>query len=100
MIKLNTFIWKIFWILLIVLSAYYLYSAINYRFFNEGLGPTFWNKQFWFVSHLITAVLPLILGPFQFWVWFRNRYIKLHRLLGKLYIMGCLLGGLTAIYLG
>ena len=100
MIKLNPFIRKIFWILLIVLSAYYLYRAINYLFFNEGLGPTLWNKQFWFVSHLITAVLPLILGPFQFWVWFRNRYIKLHRLLGKLYIMGCLLGGLTAIYLG
>lgn len=100
MIKLKNIITKIFWTLLIALSAYYLYRAINHRFFNEGIGPTFWNKQFWFVSHFITAVLPLILGPIQFWVWFRNRYIKLHRLLGKLYILGCLFGGLSAIYLG
>jgi uncharacterized membrane protein YozB (DUF420 family) len=100
MIKLNKIIIKIFWTILIVLSAYYLYRGINFRFVKEGIGPTFWNKQFWFVSHFIAAVLPLVLGPFQFWVWFRNRNIKLHRLFGKLYILGCIFGGLSAIYLG
>jgi uncharacterized membrane protein len=100
MVTRKNIIIKIFWFFLIVLSAYYLYRAISYRFVREGIGPTFWNKQFWFVSHFVTAVLPLILGPFQFWVWFRNHKIKLHRLLGKLYILGCLFGGLSAIYLG
>jgi uncharacterized membrane protein len=84
---------------LILLSAYYLYRAINFRFIREGIGTTFWNKQFWFVSHLVTAVIPLITGPFQFWTWFRKHYIRWHRLLGKAYIIGCLLGGLSAIYL-
>lgn len=91
---------KIFWTIIILLSSYYLYRAINFRFIKEGIGPTFWNKQFWFVSHLVTAVIPLITGPFQFWTWFRKHYIKWHRLLGKIYIIGCLLGGLSAIYLG
>jgi len=91
---------SIFWTIIILLSSYYLYSAINYRFFKQGIGPTFWDKQFWFVSHLATAVIPLITGPFQFWAWFRINYIKLHRLIGKAYIIGCLLGGLSAIYLG
>jgi len=91
---------KTFWTLLILLSAYYLYRAINYRFIREGIGTTFWNKQFWFVSHLSTAVIPLITGPFQFWSWFRKHYIKWHRILGKAYIIGCLLGGFSAIYLG
>lgn len=100
MIKLNNIFIRIFWTILIILSAYYLYRAINYRFIREGIGPTLWNKQFWFVSHFITAVIPLALGPFQFWIWFRNRNIGLHRLLGKLYILGCLLGGSTALYLG
>ena len=91
---------RIFWTIIILFSSYYLYRGVNYRFVREGIGPTFWNKQFWFISHLATAVTPLILGPFQFWTWFRINYIKFHRLLGKAYIIGCLLGGLSALYLG
>ncbi len=48
----------------------------------------------------MTAIVPLILGPFQFWPWFRKHHVTSHKLLGKLYILGCLLGGLTALYLG
>jgi uncharacterized membrane protein len=91
---------RIFWTIIILLSSYYFYRAINYRFFKEGIGHSFWNKQFWFVSHLLTAILPLALGPFQFWNWFRKHHVKWHRLLGKLYILGCVFGGLTALYLG
>lgn len=90
---------RIFWTIIILFSAYYLYRAITFRFVREGIGPTFWNKQFWFVSHLVTAVIPLITGPFQFWTWFRKHHIKWHRLVGKVYIIGCLLGGLSALYL-
>jgi len=91
---------KVFWLSIIVLSAYYLYRAILFRFFNEGTGPTFWNKQFLFVFHLFTTLAPLILGPIQFWNKFRIRYVEWHRLLGKIYIVGSLLGGLTALILG
>jgi uncharacterized membrane protein len=95
----NRLIVRIFWSIIILFSCYYLYRAINYRFIKEGIGPTFWNKQFWFVSHLATAVIPLITGPFQFWAWFRKHYIKWHRVVGKVYIFGCLLGGVSALYL-
>ena len=95
----NQLILRIFWTIIILFSAYYLYRAINFRFVREGIGPTFWNKQFWFVSHLVTAVIPLITGPFQFWTWFRKHHIKWHRSLGKVYIIGCILGGLSALYL-
>lgn len=91
---------RVFWTVIILLSIYYFYRAINYRFVREGIGDTLWDKQFWFVSHLLTAIAPLALGPFQFWTWFRRRYVRWHRLLGKLYILGCLFGGLTALYLG
>jgi uncharacterized membrane protein len=92
-------VWGLFWTVIILLSTYYLFRAIQFRFFNEGIGDSFWNKQFWFVSHLLTAIIPLALGPFQFWTWFRKHYVDWHRRLGKLYILGCLLGGLTALYL-
>jgi|SRR6478672_153243 len=95
----NKSVIRIFWTIIVLFCAYYLYRAINYRFIREGIGPTFWNKQFWFVSHLLTAVVPLITGPFQFWPWFRKRHMKWHRRLGNIYIIGCLLGGLSALYL-
>lgn len=91
---------KALWTSIVVLSAYYLYRAILFRFYKEGIGESFWNKQFFFVFHLLTAILPLALGPLQFWNWFRNRYIYWHRLLGKIYIMGSLLGGISAFVLG
>jgi uncharacterized membrane protein len=99
MMNKNQLVLRIFWTIIILFSAYYLYRAINFRFVREGIGPTFWNKQFWFVSHLVTAVIPLVTGPFQFWVWFRKHHMKWHRLVGKVYIIGCLLGGLSALYL-
>jgi len=91
---------RVFWMLVILLSGYYLSRAVRYRFFEEGIGPSFWNKQFWFVFHLFTAIAPLVLGPLQFWNWFRKRHMTWHRRLGKVYIFGSLLGGLTALYLG
>jgi len=85
---------KAFWIFIIALSAYYLYRAILFRFYKEGIGQTFC------VFHLATAILPLTLGPIQFWSWFRNRYTKWHRILGKIFIVGSLLGGVSAFVLG
>jgi uncharacterized membrane protein len=91
---------KIFWTIVILLSTYYLFRAIRFRFSREGLGPTFWNKQFWYVFHLSTAIAPLVLGPFQFWKWLRIHHVSLHRTLGKIYLIGSLLGGISAFYLG
>ena len=95
--KLGT---KTLWTTLILLSAYYLYRAILFRFFKEGTGPTFWNKQFLFVFHLLVTLAPLTLGPLQFWKKFRNRNLGIHRMLGKIYIYGSLMGGLSALILG
>ncbi len=91
---------KLFWAIIIVFSCYYLYRAIHFRFIREGIGPTLWNKQFWFISHVAAAVIPLITGPFQFWTWLRKNHVKWHRALGNTYIIGCLLGGCSALYLG
>jgi uncharacterized membrane protein len=88
---------KIFWFAIIMLSAYYLYRGIKFRFFTEGNLET---KATWYYFHLVTAIAPLVLGPFQFWTWLRTNHTTLHRTIGKIYIIGALLGGLTAFYLG
>ncbi|MCW5958939.1 MAG: DUF2306 domain-containing protein [Pyrinomonadaceae bacterium] len=98
--KEKSIIIRLLWTGIILLSAYYLYRAVRYRFFVEGIGETFWNKQFWFVFHLITALPVLILGPIQFSESFRQRHINRHRQFGKIYVVASIFGGLSALYLG
>jgi len=88
---------KVFWTIVILLSAYYLYRGIKFRFFTDG---NLNSKPIWYFSHFATALAPLLLGPFQFWTWLRVKHVRIHRLLGKIYIIGSLLGGATAFYLG
>jgi uncharacterized membrane protein len=97
----NTWGRRVFWSALIVLSAYYLYRAINYRFLTPNrLGPDLFNKQIWYFTHLIAA-LPVIIGaPIQFVASIRTRRPELHRLLGRIYVVGASIAALTAIYLG
>ena len=83
--------------MIVVLSAYYLYRGIKFRFLTDG---NLTDKAFWYYAHLVAALAPLILGPFQFWTWLRVRHTTIHRTLGKIYLVGSLLGGVTALYLG
>lgn len=89
------------WALLVGLAAYYLYRAISFRFLPPGgLGPTLFNKQLWFFSHLVLA-LPVLLGaPLQFSRRLRQARPAFHRTLGRVYVVCATGAGITAIYLG
>ena len=92
----------VFWALLIAASAYFYYdNAIAYLFGyrNERFGETLFNNQLWFVSHIIGATCSLFLGPIQFWKFIRTKYIRYHRLAGKIYIIGSLVAGVSAFRL-
>ena len=50
-----------------------------------------------FYGHVIAGPIALISGPFQFLPKFRARYLNVHRAIGKVYIVACLIGGLAAL---
>ena len=87
--------------LLAVLSLYYLYRAISYRFLRPGqLGPDLFNKQLWYFSHVAFA-LPVVFGaPLQFITSLRVWSPRVHRAVGKAYVVGACIAALLAIYLG
>lgn len=90
------------WIALLGFSiSFYLDNAVAYFFGyrNPRFGDTLLNNQLWFVVHMIGGTCALFLGPIQFWTRIRERYFKLHRLLGKFYIAGSLIAGIIAIKL-
>ena len=83
------------------LSLYYLYRAISFRFLEPGmLGPELFNKQIWYVSHLLFA-LPVVFGaPLQFIPKLRQAAPKVHRAVGKAYVLGASVAAVLAVYLG
>lgn len=69
---------------------------------REGMEMFKMNHQLWnlaLYTHILTAALPLVIGPFMFVKKLRNRYITLHRNVGKVYIIMIFISSLVGIYL-
>ncbi len=88
------------WFLIISLSVYFFYDNVLAYFFgyrSKLFGDTIFHNQIWFVLHMAGGSLILLLGPVQFWSWFRDRFRYFHRLLGKIYLLGAGLAGFSAL---
>lgn len=86
---------------LFLLSLYYLYRAVSYRFGVPGrMGPPNPIAPGWYYVHVLFA-LPVLLGaPLQFTPELRSRMPSLHRAVGKAYVVGALIAAATAAYMG
>ena len=92
----------LFWMVIIIASGYFFLDnvwAYVYGYRSNTFGNSLFNNQVWVVAHLVGGSLAIFLGPVQFWKPLRSRYINFHRALGKIYIMGCILTGLSALRL-
>src|SRR5688572_2120587 len=96
--KIRTIVIFLFWASVITLSAIFYYSdALSYFFGYRN--PRFSEYSFWFVAHIAGATCSLFLGPVQFWKWARVKYVRYHRLAGKIYIIGTLVAAICAFRL-
>jgi len=96
--KLNRLLSLTFWITLILLSVwFYFENAVVYLFGYRN--ERFAGNEFWFIAHILGATCSLFLGPMQFWKVVRTKYLKFHRLAGKIYIIGTLIAALSAFRL-
>lgn len=86
---------------LTILSVYYLYRAVDYRFLHaDRLGPSLFNKQLWYFGHVLLA-LPVVFGaPLQFVPKLRQSAPRVHRWIGRIYVCGASGAATLAIYLG
>src|SRR5262245_13491530 len=65
------------------------------RFLIDSSNPAWKHYEpfkWWLLPHGVAAACALFLGPMQFSDRFRNRYTKLHRILGRIYVAGVLIG--------
>ena len=99
---IKKFLLFIFWAAIISLSVYfYMDDAVGYLFGYRSprFGETFFHNQFWFGLHIVAATCSLFLGPIQFWKNIRNKYLRFHRIAGKIYIIGSLIAAVSAFRL-
>lgn len=64
---------------------------------NYVLNQPLWNVAFYF--HIISAGIALLIGWSQFSDKIRTNKVKIHRLLGKIYVIASLFGALAGAYL-
>ncbi len=115
------------WIILLLGAALMLYSLEYYfDFFHYSdkewmqkkgftFGDMFFRKDidFWLAKkdkvhdplwssalyiHVVGSLLPILIGPFQFFYAFRKKFMNLHRSLGKIYVFTILFMGVPTGY--
>lgn len=90
------------WSLIICLSIYFFLDNVVAYFFgyrSRLFGNSFFNNQVWVVTHLVGGSLTLFIGPVQFSKYLRTKYVLIHRNLGKIYMLGVALAGMSALRL-
>jgi uncharacterized membrane protein len=91
--------WFIFWSAIIGFSLYF--SVLTILDYSGGYVPanfkrSFFDSKIWFIGHIAGATASLLLGPLQFWNSFRTKYMKYHRVAGKIFIIGSLIAAVCA----
>ena len=90
-------------IALVMTGLIALYFVIDrvfpYTNFNIEQYRDYWPEKWWLVGHLLGGMTAILIGPFQFSKQFRNRYLKVHRTMGKIYLIAILIGSICAFYI-
>jgi len=90
---------------LVIIGLIAIYFVIEYiipyltNFGLEQFGDRYWAKKWWLTGHFLAGMIALLIGPFQFIKSFRNRYLNIHRTMGKIYIIAIIIGSFCAFYM-
>ena len=80
----------------------FAYVLVNNESFLIKASDPEWKHiesfKWWLLPHGLAAACALILGPMQFSDRLRQRYVKLHRVVGRIYIAGAFIAAPMGVY--
>ena len=86
--------------IIVLMMMYVLYH--NERFLIDRSDPI-WNHyhpfRWWLLPHGLAGACALLLGPMQFSDRLRQRYTRLHRVVGRIYVAGALVAAPLGAYI-
>lgn len=90
-------------IFLVLIAAgavtFFLIAAVKYFNFTEASYTLWWVNRWPLLFHVIFGSIALLAGPVQFIAAIRNRYLKVHRAIGIMYVGSVMIGSLSGYYL-
>lgn len=87
----------LFVVLLVLVSARYL--TMDPQVYFPRQREVYEAHTAWLMVHIGGMILAAAIGPFQFLRSFRNRYRRAHRIAGRVYLLGALVGGVGGLYM-
>lgn len=94
-------------LILTLLTFSFMRSSELYQSIRTGTLPSEGTIEYGYARqpvlaflHILPGILFILLGVFQFIKSFRNRFINLHRFIGRVYLLLGLIIGVTAITMG
>jgi len=96
---------KIGWVFLLLFAAFPVlistgYLTMNPENFFEEQRAVYVAHLAMLMVHIVGAMLAILIGPFQFLPGLRKgRWLKVHRWLGRTYLLSILFGGLGGLYM-
>ncbi|OBS13360.1 hypothetical protein ATE49_13010 [Elizabethkingia miricola] len=102
---MRKFLFAIICIFALLIGIYpFMYAFVDHKYTflgsksSEVLHNVIWKLAFY--THIIFGGLSLFIGWRQFGKKFRNKHIKLHRNIGKLYVISVIISSVAGIYMG
>lgn len=83
----------IVWLLAVAIALHFLsVSYQKYAHVDADAYGMFWSRRAWLWTHLAGGVLAMLLGALQFIGRLRTAYPRIHRWIGRTYLLGMLVG--------
>src|SRR5512146_2579191 len=88
----------VFFLIFFAVTAFVTYMK-NARIFDPSseIARHFAPGTLFLIPHAIFAGLALVMGAFQFSNWLRSRYLRVHRVMGYIYVVSVMIGAPMAI---
>ena len=81
------------WALAVALALHFLWIAqLKYSQVDPSAYGMIWSRRGWLWMHLAGGALAMLLGALQFIAHLRNRWPRVHRWTGRLYLLAMLIG--------
>jgi uncharacterized membrane protein len=83
----------------LALSLSFIYQALRFFTFDPAILGKYLELKWLIMGHVAGGSVALLTGPFQLWKTFRNKYRRAHRVMGRVYVAGIVVGASCALIL-
>jgi len=87
-------------ILFLIAGGFVVRAVVPYFLSYDAahFGP-YWPKRFGILGHMTFGTIAILTGPFQLWSGLRRKHMQVHRWIGRVFVIACLISAGFAYYM-